>query len=223
MNMKQKALSNLPHMLSVLRREVKNWKPPIVGTFAHGENALFKILISTVLSLRTKDSTTEEASKRLFEKAQTPEELLKLSLEQIEKLIFPVGFYHTKAKNLHRICEILIEKYQGKVPETMEELLALPGVGRKTANLVITVGHGQPGICVDTHVHRISNRWGLVKTQTPDETEMALRKILPKRYWIEFNDLLVCFGQNHCQPVSPYCSSCKIRASCPRIGVKSSR
>ena len=216
-------LSHLPKMLSILRREVKQWKQPIVGTFAEGENALFKILISTLLSLRTQDATTEAASHRLFKAAQTPQDLLKLSQKEIEKLIYPVGFYHTKAKTLPGVCRILIEKHGGRVPETMEELLALPGVGRKTANLVITVGHKKPGICVDTHVHRISNRWGLVKTKTPNETEMVLRKKLPKRYWMEYNDLLVCFGQNLCHPVSPYCSRCKISQYCPRIGVKRNR
>jgi endonuclease III len=212
-------LSHLPGTLSILRREVKKWKPPIVGTFAVGENALFKVLVSTLLSLRTQDATTEAASHRLFGQAQRAEDLLKLSEQKIESLIFPVGFYRTKAKNLLKVCRILIEKYGGKVPSTMEELLALPGVGRKTANLVMTVGHHKPGICVDTHVHRISNRWGLVQTKTPDETEMELRKVLPRRYWNEFNDLLVCYGQNLCQPVSPFCSKCKIRAQCPRIGV----
>ena len=210
-------------MLSIIRREVKQWKQPIVGTFAHGENALFKILMSTLLSLRTQDATTEAASHRLFKQAQTPQELLKLSEKEIEKLIYPVGFYHTKAKTLIRVCQLLLERHGGRVPDTMEELLALPGVGRKTANLVLTVGHKKPGICVDTHVHRISNRWGFVKTRTPDETEMALRNKLPKRYWIEYNDLLVCYGQNLCQPVSPHCSVCKIRAYCPRIGVVRSR
>lgn len=212
-------LSDLPKMLSVIRREVKQWKQPIVGTFAEGEHALFKILISTLLSLRTQDKTTEEASHRLFKVAQTPQELLKLSEKEIEKLIYPVGFYRTKAKTLLKVCRLLLDRHDGRVPETMEALLALPGVGRKTANLVLTVGHKKPGICVDTHVHRISNRWGLVKTKTPDETEMALRKILPKRYWIEYNDLLVCYGQNLCQPVSPYCSKCKISEYCPKIGV----
>ena len=216
-------LSHLPKMLSVIRREVKQWKQPIVGTFAEGEHALFKILISTLLSLRTQDKTTEAASHRLFKVAQTPQELLKLSEKEIEKLIYPVGFYRTKAKTLLKVCRLLLERHDVRVPETIEALLALPGVGRKTANLVLTVGHKKPGICVDTHVHRISNRWGLVKTKTPDETEMALRKILPKRYWIEYNDLLVCYGQNLCQPVSPHCSGCKIRSYCPRIGVVRSR
>ena len=216
-------LSQLPKMLLVIRREVKQWKQPIVGTFAEGEHALLKILVSTLLSLRTQDKTTEEASHRLFRVAQTPHELLKLSEKEIEKLIYPVGFYRTKARTLIKVCRLLLERHEGRVPETMEELLALPGVGRKTANLVMTVGHKKPGICVDTHVHRISNRWGLVKTKTPDETERVLRKILPKRYWIEYNELLVCYGQNLCQPVSPHCSKCKISQYCPRIGVAKSR
>ena len=214
---------DLPKMLSALRKETRQWKTPIVGTFAAGENALFKVLISTVLSLRTKDKTTEEASHRLFGAAQTPAELLKLSVVQIEKLIYPVGFYHTKARNLLKICEQLQDRFGGIVPGTLDELLSLPGVGRKTANLVVTVGYGKPGICVDTHVHRISNRWGLVKTRTPEETEMALRRVLPKRYWIEYNDLLVAFGQNLCVPVSPFCSRCKLKEQCPRIGVGKSR
>ena len=219
----KKALSALPKILSSLRKEAKRWKQPIVGTFAGGENSLFKILISTVLSLRTKDKTTEEASHRLFRVAQTPEELLKLSAAQIEKIIYPVGFYRTKAKNLIEICRQLQSRFGGRVPDTMEDLLSLPGVGRKTANLVLTVGHGKPGICVDTHVHRISNRWGLVRTKTPEETEMALRRFLPKRYWIEYNDLLVAFGQNLCVPVSPFCSRCKFRDDCPKINVTKSR
>lgn len=210
-------------MLNVLREQVKQWKQPIVGTFTHGEHALFKILVSTILSLRTKDLTTEAASHRLFEKAVTPKELLKLSEAEIAKIIYPVGFYKTKAKNLRKVCEILIREYNGRVPDEMEGLLKLPGVGRKTANLVLTVGYGKPGICVDIHVHRISNRWGLVKTKTPDETEQVLREVLPQKHWIEFNDILVCFGQNLCVPVSPKCSTCLIQADCPRIGVKTHR
>ncbi len=217
------ALKNLPHMLRVLRRQVKAWKPPIVGTFATGEYAPFRVLISTVLSLRTKDKTTEEASHRLFEKAETPEAMLKLSAAEIEKIIYPVGFYRTKARNILDICRTLLDKFGGQVPSDIETLLTLKGVGRKTANLVVTVGYNKHGICVDTHVHRISNRWGLVKTKFPDETEQELRKILPGRYWIEYNDLLVCFGQNLCQPVSPFCSRCEIKSSCPRLSVRISR
>ncbi len=217
------ALLNLPKMIGLLKEEVKQWKVPIVGTFAEGPQAPFKVLMSTVLSLRTKDKTTEEAIHRLFKLADTPWRMLKLRRSNIEKTIYPVGFYRTKAKNILKICSILIKKHGGKVPGDLEELLALPGVGRKTANLVVTVAYKKPGICVDTHVHRISNRWGLVKTQTPEETEMTLRKILPEKYWIGYNDLLVCFGQNLCSPVSPHCSDCKLSSFCPKLGVKSSR
>ena len=221
--MNKKPKCDIPKMLSILRNQTKHWKAPIVGTFASGKNAVFKVLISTVLSLRTKDKTTEEASLRLFKLAQTPRRMLRLTQEEIERLIYPVGFYHTKAKNILEICRLLKERFGGKVPGQMEELLSLPGVGRKTANLVLTVGYGKHGICVDTHVHRISNRWGFVRTKTPDETEMALRRALPKRYWIGYNDLLVAFGQNLCVPVSPFCSRCKLSAYCPQKNVSSSR
>jgi endonuclease-3 len=220
---KPSILRNVPEMLKVIRREAKQWRPPVAGTFCGKPHAAFKILISTVLSLRTKDTTTEPASHRLFAVADTPEKMLRLSASEIETLIYPVGFYRTKAKNILLICRILLDKFKGKVPHEMDDLLALPGVGRKTANLVITMGYDKPGICVDTHVHRISNRWGLVKTKSPDETEQMLRKVLPKEYWIGFNDALVSYGQNLCQPVSPFCSRCRIAKSCPRIGVKHSR
>lgn len=223
MNAQKTALSHLPKMIGILEEEVKQWKKPIVGTFKEGTNAPFKILISTVLSLRTKDKTTEVASNRLFKLADTPQEMLKLRRLLIEKTIYPVGFYRTKAKNILEICSILMKKHEGKVPRHLEELLALPGVGRKTANLVVTVAYEKSGICVDTHVHRISNRWGLVKTKTPNETENVLRQVLPEKYWININDLLVCYGQNLCSPVSPHCSRCKLSLFCPKIGVKSSR
>ncbi|MBI4432751.1 MAG: endonuclease III [Candidatus Omnitrophica bacterium] len=217
-------VAQLPQILSILRKEVRQWKQPIVGTFATQEDcAPFKILISTVLSLRTKDKTTEEASHRLFALADSPETMLKLSVSQIEKAIYPVGFYRTKARNILSICRDLIDRFHGRVPDDMEDLLSLRGVGRKTANLVLTVGYNKHGICVDTHVHRISNRLGLVKTKTPDETEQALRKVLPKRYWMTYNDILVCYGQNLCVPISPFCSRCKITSFCPKKGVTTSR
>jgi endonuclease-3 len=216
-------LRNVPEMLKVIRREAKRWRPPVAGTFCGKPHAAFKILISTVLSLRTKDTTTEPASHRLFAVADTPQKMLRLSAAEIEGLIYPVGFYRTKAKNILLICRILLDRFEGKVPQEMDDLLALPGVGRKVANLVITMAYNKPGICVDIHVHRISNRWGLVKTQAPDETEEVLRKVLPRRHWIGFNDALVSYGQNLCLPVSPYCSRCKIAKSCPRIGVKRNR
>lgn len=218
-----KILKNLPVILKILKEEARRWKPPIVGTFVGQKNAPFKILISTVLSLRTKDKTTEEASHHLFKLADTPQKMSVLSIPEIEKAIYPVGFYHTKARNIITICRTLLEKFTGLVPDNLDTLLTLKGVGRKTANLVITVGYKKMGICVDTHVHRISNRWGLVRTKNPEETEMALRRVLPKKYWVHFNDILVAYGQNLCVPVSPFCSHCKIRVFCPKNGVQSSR
>lgn len=183
----------------------------------------FLTLIGCILSLRTKDETTAVAAPRLFAKANTPAALLALPIDQIERLIFPVGFYRTKARVIHAICRDLIERFGGAVPDRIDDLLTLKGVGRKTANLVVTEAFGKPGICVDTHVHRISNRWGLVRTPTPDKTEAALREVLPRRYWNEYNGLLVAFGQTLCQPVSPWCSRCPVARRCPRIGVVRSR
>jgi endonuclease III len=223
MKMQNRCLPQLPEILQIVEKECKKWKLPVVGVFNVGESAAFKVLISTVLSLRTKDKITEEASHRLFALADTPERMLKLKASQIEKLIYPVGFYRTKTKAILRICQILVEKYQSRVPDDLEELLSLPGVGRKTANLVVSIAYDKPGICVDTHVHRICNRWGLVRTQTPDETEQVLRRILPEKYWRSFNELLVGYGQNLCVPVSPLCSVCEIKRFCPQKGVKKSR
>ncbi|MGH7830701.1 MAG: endonuclease III domain-containing protein [Candidatus Binatia bacterium] len=209
--------------IRILRCEVPKWEKPIVTAVAETSHSPFHILISCVLSLRTQDSTTAAASRRLFDLADTPAEMLKQSTTTIEKAIFPVGFYRVKAKAIRRICRSLIENYGGKVPDEIDELLKLQGVGRKTANLVVTLGYGKPGICVDTHVHRISNRWGYVRTKNPQETEVALRKKLPPRYWIEYNDLLVTFGQNLCKPISPLCSRCPVRRYCDRVGVTTSR
>ena len=183
----------------------------------------FRVLIACILSLRTQDTTTGPASDRLFAAAATPQTMLGLTARRIERLIYPVGFYRTKARVILGICRDLIERFEGCVPETIDELLTLNGVGRKTANLVVTMGYNKPGICVDTHVHRISNRWGYVKTRNPEETEMALRAKLPRRYWIGYNDLLVSFGQNICVPISPRCSTCPITTLCPRIGVTTKR
>ncbi len=210
-------------IVETLRREKENWEVPVVSLMAQTGSDPFKILVSTVLSLRTKDKVTEEASKRLFQVVKSPEDLLKLTEEEISNLIYPVGFYRRKAKNLKEIAKILVEKYGGRVPSTIEELLKLPGVGRKTANLVVTLGFGKPGICVDTHVHRIMNRLGYVKTKTPEETEFALREKLPKEYWIEINELLVALGQHICHPTSPKCSQCPISGLCPKVGVNRRR
>jgi endonuclease III len=210
--------------IKIVRREVRRWQEPVVGVVARTSGRdPFRILISCVLSLRTKDKTTGEASARLFALAHTPTGLLALPRKTIERAIYPVGFYRTKAKAIQAICRRLLDVYGGRVPETIDELVTLPGVGRKTANLVVTVGYCKPGICVDIHVHRISNRWGYVRTKTPEETERALRETLPKRYWITYNDLLVPYGQNICQPVSPFCSQCKLADVCDRIGVVRSR
>jgi endonuclease-3 len=210
--------------MKLVRREARHWQEPVVGVVARtSARDPFRILISCLLSLRTKDKTTGEASARLFALAATPAGLLKVSRRKIERAIYPVGFYRTKAKAIHAISRRLLDVHGGKVPQSIEELITLPGVGRKTANLVVTVGYQKPGICVDVHVHRISNRWGYVKTRTPEETEEALRAKLPKRYWITFNDVLVPYGQNLCQPVSPFCSRCKLSDMCDRVGVTRSR
>lgn len=207
------------NVLRILQKEFPNWKAPIVTLVAQRSKSPFHILISTLLSLRTKDEVTAQASRRLFERANTPQSILQLSAEEISKIIYPVGFYKRKAKNILKVCKILINKYGSRVPDNLEELLELPGVGRKTANLVITLGYRKPGICVDTHVHRISNRFGYVRTKTPEKTEMTLREKLPKEWWISVNDILVAFGQALCKPISPWCSRCPVENSCEKIGV----
>jgi len=209
--------------IRILRRAVPMWQTPIVTLVAENSDSPFQVLISCILSLRTQDTTTAQASRRLFALAETPETMARLSIQKIEKAIFPVGFYHTKAKVIRDICRRLIKEYSGKVPDEIDELLKFKGVGRKTANLVVTLGYRKPGICVDTHVHRISNRWGYLRTKNPQETEFALRAKLPKQYWIEYNDLLVTFGQHLCRPISPMCSQCPVRRYCARVGVTISR
>jgi endonuclease-3 len=179
----------------------------------------FRILISCILSLRTKDEVTYPATERLFAKASDPAGMLKLTPTAIEKAIYPAGFYRTKAKQIRAISGILLSRHDGTVPDTIEDLLLLPGVGRKTANLTVTLGFGKPGICVDTHVHRIANRLGWVATNTPDDTEAALRRSLPKRWWIPINETLVRHGQQVCKPISPLCSACPVAHACPKIGV----
>ena len=209
--------------IRILRREKPKWQTPIVTLMAETYENPFRVLISCILSLRTQDSTTAKASHRLFAEADTPPAMLKLSAKKIEKLIYPVGFYKTRAINILDICRVLMDQYHGEVPDEIDELLKLNGVGRKTANLVVTLGYQKPGICVDTHVHRISNRWGYVTTATPEKTESALRAKLPKQYWIEYNDLLVSFGQQLCRPISPLCSQCPVKKYCRQIGVTARR
>lgn len=215
--------ATLDKTLTILQKESKNWQVPIVTLIAERSNDPFQVLVSTLLSLRTKDEVTTEASRRLFAKAKTPQEIMTLSAQEIEPLIYPVGFYKRKAENLRAVSRILINKYGSKVPDDLDALLALPGVGRKTANLVLTLGFQKQGICVDTHVHRITNRFGYVETKTPDDTEMALRAKLPKEWWIPINDILVAFGQFMCKPISPMCSQCKVSHYCEHIGVGKSR
>ncbi|MHA1833279.1 MAG: endonuclease III [Candidatus Baldrarchaeia archaeon] len=210
--------SNISEVLSIVRKAVSKFERPAVSVVANRDP--FKVLIATILSARTKDEVTIKASRKLFSAADNPQDMLKLGEEKISELIYPVGFYRNKAKNIVQICKELVEKYNGKVPDTMEELLKLKGVGRKTANLVLILGYDKMGICVDTHVHRITNRWGYVKTRTPEETEMELRKKLPKKHWKEINELLVSFGQHICKPVKPQCNTCPVQKLCPRIGVR---
>ncbi len=183
----------------------------------------FRLLVSCVISLRTKDEVTREASARLFAVAATPAALARLQAPRVARLIFPAGFYNTKGRQIREIARRIAAEYGGSVPPDREALLAFSGVGRKTANLVLGLGFGIPAICVDTHVHRVSNRLGLVRTKVPEETERALEKVLPRRLWIEINDLMVTFGQNICQPVSPRCSICPLAERCPRVGVTRSR
>lgn len=210
----------------IVRRLTKSapaWDATAITRIKAAQDDPFRVLIACILSLRTQDSTTGPAAERLFALADTPETMVRLPAPGIERAIYPVGFYRTKARAIREICRQLIDRFGSRVPDTIDELLTLPGVGRKTANLVVTIGYAKPGICVDTHVHRISNRFGYVRTKTPDETEMALRASLPRRYWIGYNDLLVTFGQNVCTPISPKCSLCPVRPLCRRVGVTSAR
>jgi endonuclease III len=210
-------------LLKLLRHAAKGWSAPVMALEAAEHGDPFRVLIGCILSLRTRDETTAEAAPRLFAEASTPQAMLNLGEDAIARLIYPVGFYRTKAAVIVGICRELIAHFGARVPDSIDALLTLKGVGRKTANLVVTQAYGKPGICVDTHVHRISNRWGLVRTRTPDETETALRAALPRRYWIEYNSLLVAFGQTICQPLSPWCSRCPAAHLCPRLGVTRAR
>jgi endonuclease-3 len=214
-----RTVAEINRIVQRLTRTSRDWSPTAVGVVAEKSRDPFRILISCLVSLRTKDEVTAKASARLFRLAAAPRSMAELPSVTIAGAIYPAGFYRTKAKTIREICRTLLEQHGGKVPDTMEELLALKGVGRKTANLVLTLGFGKPGICVDTHVHRISNRLGIVTAKTPEQTEFALRRVLPGRHWIPYNDLLVTFGQNVCKPISPLCSACPVRELCPRIGV----
>jgi len=211
---------DIHHVVKILRKEIRQWPLPAIG---HYVETPFTTLISCILSLRTQDKATYAASERLFAIADMPQKMLSTPVGVIQNAIYPVSFYRVKAQTIHKICGQLLTRFGGTVPSKLEELLELPGVGRKTANIVVTLGFRKAGIAVDTHVHRISNRLGYVRTKTPDDTEMALRRKLPKRYWIIYNDLLVAYGQNLCKPISPFCSRCKIAAYCRRVGVTTKR
>ncbi len=214
---------DISRIIGTLKRQLEKWETPIVTHMAKEGRGPFQILISTILSSRTKDDVTAAASERLFHLASTPEKMLRLSEEKIRKAIYPVGFYKTKARNILRACRELVDLYQSRVPDSLDELLKLPGVGRKTANLVVSLGFDGEGLCVDTHVHRISNRLGYVKTRTPEETEMKLRGKLPRKYWTDYNTIMVAHGQNICKPISPFCSRCPVFKYCDRVGVMKKR
>jgi endonuclease III len=215
--------SDIHQAMAILRESAKQWQPGLVDDMARVEPNPYHILMATILSLRTKDTLTAQVAPRLFALAGNPYDMVRQPPEKIAETIYPVGFYRNKAKSILAISQKLIDNYNGSVPADLEELLKLPGVGRKTANLVLTAGFNKPGICVDTHVHRISNRWGYVKTKTPEETEFALRAKLPPEYWLEYNGLLVSLGQTICHPTSPWCSRCPVAQFCDRVGVVRSR
>jgi len=206
-------------VLQLVRHAISAWEPPALNKIAEESHDPFRVLISCVLSQQTKDAVTEAASIRLYRLADRPETILALNERRIARAIYPVSFYRTKARTIREVSRTLLTRFAGRVPDSLEALLSLKGVGRKTANLVLTVGYRKSGICVDTHVHRISNRWGYVTTKTPGQTEMALRAKLPKRHWIYYIDLLVPFGQHLCRPISPFCSRCPVARWCARIGV----
>ena len=210
--------TDLSLVLRHLRKSIKSWRVPVVTKISLQQNP-FMVLVSCLLSLRTRDEITDAASRRLFVLASSPKKLLRLDPKQVEKAIYPVAFYRNKTLRLYEISRALIDDNDGKVPNSLDQLLRLKGVGRKTANLTLVLGHNKPGVCVDIHVHRIVNRWGYVQTKSPNETEKALRCKLPKRYWMEINNLLVSFGQNICKPQSPFCSNCVVLEYCEQVGV----
>ncbi len=215
--------ADFPRAWRALKRHVATLHVPWVDDLARRTRSPYQVLVSCILSLRTRDETTAGSSTRLFRLARTPEEMAALDEKTIERAIYPAGFYRVKARTIRELSREILDRHGGRVPDTMEGLLSLRGVGRKTANLVLASGYGVPAICVDTHVHRITNRWGLVRTKTPEKTEFALRELLPGRYWKEINPNLVPFGQRTCVPVSPLCSSCPLGDFCDRAGVGRSR
>ncbi|MEJ5173296.1 MAG: endonuclease III [Hydrogenothermaceae bacterium] len=207
-------MDKVDKIFEILNKEYQKWNAPVIQFMAQNGDDPFKILVSTILSLRTKDEVTAKASERLFNVVKFPKDLLKLTEKEIENIIYPVGFYRNKAKVLKEVAKELIQNYNGKVPDNLEDLLKLKGVGRKTANLVLSAAYKKPAICVDTHVHRISNRLGFVKTKDPHQTEFELMKVIPKRYWQDINRLFVAFGQTICKPIKPTCDECPIKDFC---------
>ncbi|MFA6527248.1 MAG: endonuclease III [Candidatus Babeliales bacterium] len=217
-------MSDIQTIIKRLRKQTKKFTRPLVDTLiAERGRDPYMILIACLLSLRAKDSTTIHVCGDLFTRVKAPEQIVAMPLEELELIIFKTGFYHTKACVLKHVSNVLLEKYAGKVPATYQELVAIKGVGPKTANLVLGYAFGILALCVDTHVHRISNRLGLVKTKTPEQTELALQAVVPREHWIEWNSLLVMMGQNICVPVRPKCSECLLAGICPRAGVKESK
>lgn len=221
--MKDKEWEDLFKRMSERLNDLNNPLPSVSLIAQESNNDPFLVLISTIISLRTKDNVTLEASRRLFKLARTPQEIINLSTNQLEQAIYPSCFFRRKSENIKKISAILIEKYEGKVPSTQEELMELPGIGIKTANLTLNLGFSIEAICVDCHVHQIANRMGWINTETPEQSEVELQKIMPKRFWIPLNELLVSFGQNVCTSVSPRCSICCENNTCPKIGVKNQR
>ncbi|MEI6971657.1 MAG: endonuclease III [bacterium] len=211
---------SLGQVFRLLKAEYARHNAPIVEFIKIQTGSVFKVLVATILSARTKDQTTAGAATRLFKVVNSPADLRRIPVKQLERLIFPVGFYHTKAQHLKRLPDVLDAEFHGVIPDTVEELCRLPGVGRKTANLVVAVGFDKPAVCVDVHVHRICNRFGLVRTATPFDTEMELRRILPVTYWKTWNSYLVSFGQTVCLPVNPKCQGCPVHRYCKRVMVK---
>jgi endonuclease III len=212
--------TNISAIYRIVKEEFAKHHMPVVDLIEVETRDPFKVLVGTILSARTKDETTAAASARLFKVAGTPDELRRVALKKLQRLIFPVGFYQNKARFLKQLPDVLDAEFGGRLPQTVEELVKLPGVGRKTANLVVAVGFNKPAVCVDVHVHRIMNRLAYVKTETPVETEMALRKKLPKKYWTTFNSYFVSFGQHTCFPRNPRCDRCPAYGYCRRVGVR---
>ena len=211
----------ITEVVSILREEIRKFDTPIVTKLARKNNDPFIILVSTVISSRTKDETTRKVTEELFKHIRTAKELGTIDEEELASLIFPAGFYRMKAKNLKRLGQELTTRFNGNVPDTIDELLSLPGVGRKTANLVLVEAFDKYGVCVDTHVHRISNRLGFVRTKTAPKTERELRRKLPRNLWKEYNKILVAFGQNICKPINPRCDTCPVNKLCEKVGVRS--